>query len=101
MDQPWKCAGCGREARARIKPCDCPTMVGVRQAEDGRREQTWLLILDAAPELYEALRGLLEANADGRDVRKYIDAVELARAAVAKANGRATNQEVPTGFSGQ
>lgn len=29
-EQPWKCAGCGKEAIGLVKPCKCPTDVAYR-----------------------------------------------------------------------
>ena len=37
---PWKCAGCGAEAVARTKPCDCITNCGYRMPEGGKMEHT-------------------------------------------------------------
>jgi hypothetical protein len=37
----WHCAGCGRAAVGKKKPCDSATNVGTRAAPNGGREQTW------------------------------------------------------------
>lgn len=66
---PWRCANCGSAADGLIKTCKCPTMVGCRDDENGRRESTWLVtreqderrrLTDAAPNMLAALRALLE-----------------------------------------
>ncbi len=37
----WHCAGCGKAAVGKQKPCDCPTNVGTRKGPNGKPEQTW------------------------------------------------------------
>ena len=56
----YRCCGCGMAAPGNVKPCDCATMVGGRDKEDGRREYIVLMSRKAARRL--ELSGLIKTR---------------------------------------
>lgn len=57
---PLRCCGCGKRANGRVKPCDCPTMVGGRDKEDGHRE--YIVFITATDARRLALSDLIKTR---------------------------------------
>lgn len=64
--EPYLCAGCGRPAVGRIRPCDCPTRVGYRHGDasvwlyDNEADAS-IASLGLDPEMVSSVRAGLEA----------------------------------------
>jgi len=54
----WHCAGCGKAAEGKKKPCDCATMVGFRDGPTGKRETTCWDAPDEQPPIIAELERL-------------------------------------------
>lgn len=94
---PYRCAGCGKPAVGRIKPCDCPTRVGFRDGEPSvwlydNKADAEIASLGLDPDTVATVRSGLTAAGyvllSPNEVRAVARVVEIANRNEASPEGR-------------